>query len=269
MNASEWIIGSGILVTAGIPFVLFFRNLRLYQSPPTGMRVLSPVSLLIPARNEEASIEGALNSALASVGVELEIIVLDDQSEDQTAPLVTAVSRRDPRVRLERAPALPAGWCGKQHACHVLAALARFPNLAFIDADVRLAPDGLARGIGFMEEFGAGSGQRNSASADQNTAGKAADPSHSLRAAGISSAGPHAAHRASRRTAPAAASSLSREKLPTKCRGGTQRSDNRFTTALPCRVRIDGRGWRLIYSTPNPSQVAACIARGRRFGADC
>ena len=46
---------------------------------------------------------------------------------------------------------MPAGWCGKQHACHVLAQRARHPLLVFIDADVRLAPDALARMAGFME----------------------------------------------------------------------------------------------------------------------
>jgi hypothetical protein len=54
-------------------------------------------------------------------------------------------------VRLEGAPPLPAGWCGKQHACHVLASLARHPLLAFIDADVRLAPDALSRMVQFMK----------------------------------------------------------------------------------------------------------------------
>src|SRR5690606_21074414 len=55
-------------------------------------------------------------------------------------------------VRLAPAPPLPAGWCGKQHACHVLASLARHPLLVFIDADVRLAPDALERIAAFMGE---------------------------------------------------------------------------------------------------------------------
>ena len=56
---------------------------------------------------------------------------------------------RDPRVRLGTAPELPEGWCGKQHACHALARLARYDTFAFLDADVRLAPDALAR----LEQF--------------------------------------------------------------------------------------------------------------------
>ena len=51
-----------------------------------------------------------------------------------------------------RGQPLPAGWCGKQFACSLLARAARHPLLVFLDADVRLAPDGLARMAAFLEE---------------------------------------------------------------------------------------------------------------------
>jgi hypothetical protein len=54
-------------------------------------------------------------------------------------------------VRLEQAPELPAGWSGKPHACQALAEAARNPVLVFLDADVTLAPDGLARAVEFLE----------------------------------------------------------------------------------------------------------------------
>jgi hypothetical protein len=50
---------------------------------------------------------------------------------------------------------LPAGWCGKQHACWVLAREARHPLLLFIDADVRLVPNALARMTAFVSASGA------------------------------------------------------------------------------------------------------------------
>lgn len=110
--------------------------------------------MLIPARDEERSIRGAVEAALASRDVDLEVIVLDDHSRDRTAEIVRGLG--DPRVRLETAPPLPAGWCGKQHACAVLAGLARHPLLLFVDADVRLEPDGAARAAAFLERSGAG-----------------------------------------------------------------------------------------------------------------
>ena len=146
------------LVLALIPAVLFFRNLRLYAPPPLSPESADPlpaVSLLIPARNEEAGIRATVEAALSSKGVELEIIVLDDHSDDATAQIVAELAQRDARLRLESAPPLPEGWCGKQHACWTLAELATHPILAFLDADVRLAPQGLGRAVEFLESSGA------------------------------------------------------------------------------------------------------------------
>ena len=92
---------------------------------------------------------------MANGDVDLEVIVLDDHSDDATAAIVGEFSKRHPRVLLREAPALPEGWCGKQHACHTLGTLATKPYLVFIDADVRLAPDSLAKMVGFMQDTGA------------------------------------------------------------------------------------------------------------------
>jgi hypothetical protein len=138
---------------AALPAVLYLRNTRLFRPPPApGGTALSPqVSVLIPARNEQTSIAACVESVLASRGVEIEVIVLDDHSDDRTAAVVREIARKDPRVRLEPAPPLPGGWCGKQHACFALSKFARFPLLTFLDADVRLAPDALARMAAFLD----------------------------------------------------------------------------------------------------------------------
>ena len=138
-----------------VPALVFRRNLALYAPPPAAGASLPAVSVLIPARDEENSIRGAVETALASRGAEIEVIVLDDHSADRTAEIVREIAARDPRVRLETAPPLPAGWNGKVHACAVLAALARHPLLLFVDADVRLAPDGAARASAFLAASGA------------------------------------------------------------------------------------------------------------------
>ena len=114
------------------------------------------ISVLIPARNEAQSIAACVEAVLASRDVELEAIVLDDHSDDRTAEIVRAMARKDSRVRVEAAPSLPPGWCGKQHACFALSKLARFPLLTFLDADVRLAPEGLARMAVFQKKSKAG-----------------------------------------------------------------------------------------------------------------
>jgi glycosyltransferase involved in cell wall biosynthesis len=145
------------LALAALPALLYLRNTRLFQPPACSDNALSlpRVSVLIPARNEEQSIRSAVEAVLASAGVELEVIVLDDHSEDATAEIVRKLASVDSRVRLVHAPPLPVGWCGKQFACYTLSQYARHPILTFLDADVRLAPDALARMIGFLHSAGA------------------------------------------------------------------------------------------------------------------
>jgi len=149
------VVSAVALAFATIPCGMFVWNLRLYR-PLNRKSDLCPLplSVLIPARNEEANISAAIESVLANRNCEFEILVLDDQSTDGTAEIVREFAARDSRVRLEAALDLPPGWCGKQHACRSLAQLARNPLLVFIDADVRLQPDSLARIQDFMEESG-------------------------------------------------------------------------------------------------------------------
>jgi hypothetical protein len=137
-----------------VPCALFLRNLSIYRAPaaPCAGEKLPAVSVLIPARDEESNIGPALDSVLTNRGVDLEVIVLDDHSTDRTAALVLEFTQKDSRVRLETAPPLPQGWCGKQHSCAALAGRASFPLLVFMDADVRLAPDALARMAAFVVE---------------------------------------------------------------------------------------------------------------------
>ncbi len=144
----------GALLLAALPALLFRANLRQYL-PPTDLVLVAgeappQVSILIPARNEERSIAAAVESALASKDLQLEVVVLDDHSEDGTARIVGERAGRDGRVRLISGPPLPAGWCGKQHACHVLGREARYSLLLFVDADVRLTPTGLSRLVAFQ-----------------------------------------------------------------------------------------------------------------------
>ena len=143
------------LACALIPFSLFLVNLFFYRTPRRVRSTSSAgaVSVLIPARNEEHGIVAAVESVLASTGVELELLVLDDASVDNTAALVAALAEDNGCLRLHQGPALPEGWNGKQHACAALARLARYDTLCFLDADVRLEPEALCT---LLQEFDRG-----------------------------------------------------------------------------------------------------------------
>ena len=146
---------------ATVPAMLWVWNILIYREPGAGScgdtgTCLPPegVSVLIPARNEEGVIAASIESLLASRGIEIEIIVLDDCSTDRTAEIVRNIAMRDARVRLRSSPPLPGGWNGKQHACYALAQAARSNVLCFLDADVRLAPEALAAMSGFLSRTG-------------------------------------------------------------------------------------------------------------------
>lgn len=115
------------------------------QNPRGPEQVATQVSVLIPARDEQDGIAASIHAALASVNVTVEVVVLDDQSSDQTFTIVQQIAAKDDRVRCERSRSLPDGWNGKQHACFQLSAIAKYDRLVFLDADVRLKPTGLSR----------------------------------------------------------------------------------------------------------------------------
>jgi Glycosyl transferase family 2 len=105
-------------------------------------------SVLVPARDEGKRLP-ALLAGLHAQGV-TEIIVLDDQSSDDTSAVVRHAAAADPRVRLLRGTPPPPGWTGKNWACHQLAAAARGDILLFCDADVLLAPGAVDAGLAQM-----------------------------------------------------------------------------------------------------------------------
>lgn len=149
---------NALLVVAAVcavwPALLFCINLRRYRAPLPANAGAVHVSVLIPARNEEANIGAALACVRASRNVVLEILVLDDASTDRTGEIVRSVAVQDARVQLAEGVALPPGWNGKQHACWTLAEESTKPLLVFLDADVRIEPDLLARMAAFRKNTG-------------------------------------------------------------------------------------------------------------------
>ncbi|MFM8984521.1 MAG: glycosyltransferase family 2 protein [Planctomycetia bacterium] len=145
------------LLLALLPAVLTLVNLRAFGPPPPP-RGRPEVSVLVPARNEEAAVGRLCRDVLASTGVDLELVILDDASDDGTATVVREIAAADPRVRLVAGQPLPAGWCGKQHACWQLARAARHDSWVFLDVDVTPTPDAIARGVAFLDASGAALG---------------------------------------------------------------------------------------------------------------
>jgi glycosyltransferase involved in cell wall biosynthesis len=109
------------------------------------------VSIVVPARNESFGIEAALASKLSCGYPNLEVVVVDDRSTDDTGALAAAFARKDPRVRVARIDELPNGWLGKLHAMTVGAENATGEFVLFSDADVHVNPGTLERVVAYAE----------------------------------------------------------------------------------------------------------------------
>ena len=110
------------------------------------------LSVIIPARNEEANLPACLHSLVAQAGPTHEIIVVDDHSTDHTRQIAELFAN----VRLISAAPLPDGWSGKCNACWTGAKVAKGKWLLFTDADTRHAPNSIEQGLREAESSGAG-----------------------------------------------------------------------------------------------------------------
>jgi chlorobactene glucosyltransferase len=109
------------------------------------------VSIVIPARNEEAEIERAVRSHLAQDYPDFEVVVVDDRSTDGTGALLERLRREDSRLKVLAGAELPPGWLGKPHALAQGAAGASGSLFLFADADVRYHPDALREAVAVLQ----------------------------------------------------------------------------------------------------------------------
>jgi chlorobactene glucosyltransferase len=150
MNTLFWVF-YGFL---SLRFVVAFFNWssRPFLRPTQKAADYRLISILIPARNEAASIEAAINAVKQLKGVNYELLVLDDHSEDTTAALAMTAMEGIEKARLLPGKPLPAGWLGKSWACYLLAEAAKGDYLLFIDADVRLQTGAIEAALGQLQQ---------------------------------------------------------------------------------------------------------------------
>ena len=103
------------------------------------------ISVIVPARNEAHNIERCVRSILGTQWPALEVIVVDDWSDDGTGEIVRRIAAADARLRVVSGAPVPTGWFGKQWACAQGAREARGSTLIFTDADTVHAPELLPR----------------------------------------------------------------------------------------------------------------------------
>lgn len=117
--------------------------LRRRSARPAPLTTYPSLTIIIPARNEEANLQRLLPTLLAQAYPSFDVLVYDDASDDGTSDVVRRLG--DGRVRLLRGEGPPPGWVGKVHALAEASTEAHGDLLAFLDADAELRhPDALA-----------------------------------------------------------------------------------------------------------------------------
>jgi chlorobactene glucosyltransferase len=131
-----------LLITAALVIISLTTALNLFVFPHLRHRAMLDdpplVSIMIPARDEAAVIGATIERLLAQDYPAFEIIVLDDNSTDDTGAIVRGFQAEN--ITVIDGAALPAGWMGKNWACHQMQEHAKGEILLFTDADVRWSP---------------------------------------------------------------------------------------------------------------------------------
>lgn len=146
-----------ILIFSALQLVVALINILIEKNLPEA-EILNEelVSVLIPARNEEKNIGNILNDLINQDYCNIEIIVFNDQSEDETAEAANLIAFRDKRISLISSEGLPEGWLGKNFACHSLSGHARGEYLLFLDADVRIGNRVINNSVSFSKKHRTG-----------------------------------------------------------------------------------------------------------------
>jgi chlorobactene glucosyltransferase len=149
MELLAWLILLFLILRTIISFANLVSGLHLQDKTPGRF---PKVSVLIPVRNEEASVGKLLNGILSQDYPQWEVIICNDHSSDNTEEILNWFSGEDERVHWFLGEKLPEGWQGKNYACYQLAQRATGQYLLFLDADVELSPDAITKAVYYFEE---------------------------------------------------------------------------------------------------------------------
>jgi chlorobactene glucosyltransferase len=132
-----------VLLLIALSNLRAWRRLGDYPLPDRFPRL----SVLVPARDEEANIGPCVRSLLGQEYPDFEVLVLDDASSDGTGQILAALAEEHDRLRVLVGRPLPSDWLGKHWACHQLAQAAESELLLFTDADTRHNPHTFRDGV--------------------------------------------------------------------------------------------------------------------------
>lgn len=118
----------------------------------TNDNYLPKVSVILPARNEEKYISKCLDSLFEQDYPNFEIIAVNDSSSDKTAEIMYKYQNKSSILTVLNAGFKPAGWIGKNWACHQGYLRANGEIFLFTDADTIHSPSVLSLAIEHLIE---------------------------------------------------------------------------------------------------------------------
>ena len=158
------VLASALCVGWGLVLVRVFRTIDAFRRLPSSTggngsvppkdAALPKVSAVVPARNEALGIEAAVRTLLAQEGVDLEVIVVDDGSTDDTPGILKRLVAEfgDRRLLVLEQKKLPPGWIAKNYAVELGQGRARGDWILFTDADVLHGPRAVLNAVTVMQK---------------------------------------------------------------------------------------------------------------------
>ena len=146
---------NALIIVASYFFILSLANHYEMWRFTYGPEILdgSLVSVLIPVRNEEKNIERCLNSLRNQLYKNYEILVINDNSTDNTGKILERIASEDSRIKVFTGKPLPDDWYGKPFALHQLSAHAKGDILLFTDADTIHSPASISWAVTNMQRL--------------------------------------------------------------------------------------------------------------------
>ncbi|MBH2007084.1 glycosyltransferase family 2 protein [Candidatus Saccharibacteria bacterium] len=143
-----------VATTEGLTFVRLHMMLRRFHarkllSTPSMVRDMPSVSVCIPARNEKHAMTRCLESVLSSTYPKMEVLVLDDESVDNTSSLIKSFAKDG--VRFIEGGTPPEGWVGKNHALRTLLKEASGTYVLYLDVDTVLSVYSISQLVSYAE----------------------------------------------------------------------------------------------------------------------
>ncbi|MFM2145134.1 MAG: hypothetical protein RI899_922 [Actinomycetota bacterium] len=141
------------LIFCVLALVITILNVFSIITPRAAGQINQKINVLVPLRNEEENAIAIVETLAAQENLmDVEFLILNDNSTDKTLEIVTATARGDSRFKVIQGSALPEGWLGKPWALEQLSQNARGEVLICIDADVRLSTTAIAAAIDSMHK---------------------------------------------------------------------------------------------------------------------